>query len=347
MIAGNMIDSNRAVRAELDLLVSQGLIDEGQRKAIASLYPAGAWNILVIIRCFTVIGAIAAAAGLFLLIKDFFSTYLILEVVLTGAVAGLFAVGRWLMVKKKMVRAGAAVHLLMAFALSGLTFTLGLHHSTGSGNWPALVGIDAALFIALAYLLDNRLILAYACVNLFVWFGGQTGYVSGWGMYWLGMNYPLRFLIAGAVCVGIGAAHTMSPTPLLKRFAHFNRVYFHFGLLIMNLSLWFFSLFGYYEGRITWENNDAQRLLFTALWFACSGGATWYGLRRDNGIFRSHGLVFLIINCYTVYFQFIAAKSAELWFLHTLFMGGSMLALGIYLERKRRGSENDEGAPGD
>ncbi|STV57953.1 membrane protein [Klebsiella pneumoniae subsp. pneumoniae] len=29
------------------------------------------------------------------------------------------------------------------------------------------------------------------------WFGAETGYVSGWGAYWLGMNYPIRFVLFG------------------------------------------------------------------------------------------------------------------------------------------------------
>jgi hypothetical protein len=52
---------------------------------------------------------------------------------------------------------------------------------------------------------------------------------------------------------------------------------------------------------------------------------------------RGYGLTFLIINVSTFYFQFVAANTGEAWFLHLLLVGGSLLGLGVYLERKPRG----------
>ena len=43
--------------------------------------------------------------------------------------------------------------------------------------------------------LANPLLLVLSAVVFFCWFGGVTGYASGWAMYWFGMNYPLRFLL--------------------------------------------------------------------------------------------------------------------------------------------------------
>ena len=336
-------DINNSVRSEVELLQSQDIINSDSKKKILSHYPPGKWNIIVLIRFFTLLGIISTGIGLFLIIQEFVNLYMILEIVLPIAIISLFFLGRWLEKKKDMERTGAALHLLMCFAFSGLTFTLGLHFSTGSGNWPALVGIDFVIFIILAYLLNNRLILILSCIYFFVWFGGQTGYISGWGAYFLGMNYPLRFFIAGAFSTLIGALHLYSNAPVIKRFTNFNRVYFHFGLLIINLSLWFFALFGYFENNITWSNNTGERIAFTLLWFAASGGAIFYGLRKNNGIFRSHGLVFFIINLYTFYFQFIAANSGSLWFIHTLLIGGSLIALGVYIEKWRKGVRGGEG----
>ncbi len=336
-MAARIREMNNAVRAELEVLETAGIIDSGQKEKISSLYPAGRWNILLIIRFFSVIGAVAAGAGLFLLLKDFFSTYLILEMTLSAAVVLLFIAGRRLIKKRGMETAGSVLHLLMCFAFSGLTFTLGIHFSTGSGNWPALVGIDAFIYILLAYLLNNRLVFIFSCVNLFTWFGGQTGYVSGWGAYWLGMNYPVRFIAAGGLFTGIGLLHLYGDLPFLKRFRHFNRVYIHFGLLVMNLALWFLSLFGCFEKTITWHNNTGERLIFTLLWLTVSALSLFSGIRRNISTLFSYGLVFLIINLYTFYFQFIASRSSSLWFVHTLIIGGSLLGLGIFLEKRRRG----------
>ena len=48
---------------------------------------------------------------------------------------------------------------------------------------------------------------------------------------------------------------------------------------------------------------------------------------------RSYGLIFLIINVYTFYFQFVAKDWNDLWFIHLLIVGGSMIAIGFRLER--------------
>jgi hypothetical protein len=47
-------------------------------------------------------------------------------------------------------------------------------------------------------------------------------------------------------------------------------------------------------------------------------------------------MTFLIINVYTFYFQFVVDNSTELWWLHLLIVGGSLVALGFALERRLR-----------
>src|SRR5207248_4518152 len=125
---------------------------------------------------------------------------------------------------------------------------------------PALVGIDAALLLVLAYVLANRLVLVLAAINLFSFFGGETGYDSGWGAYWLGMNYPLRFVAAGLVTLVLAWAHARWLTGARQGFA---RVWAHVGLLDLHLALWFFALFGYFNGEVRWDGTEAQRLAFS------------------------------------------------------------------------------------
>ena len=60
----------------------------------------------------------------------------------------------------------------------------------------------------------------HATVLCSIWFGGETGYVSGWGMYWLGMSYPMRFVAAGAVSLVVAWLHARYGGP----FQHFARV---------------------------------------------------------------------------------------------------------------------------
>jgi hypothetical protein len=219
-------------------------------------------------------------------------------------------------------------------ALQGLITALAIDFSTGSKNWPALIGICAGAVLLCAYVLNNRLVLVLALADAFVWFGGETGYASDWGAYWLGMNYPARFIAAGLVTLGLAYIHTEAGTEKLRGFS---RVYLHYGLLILNLALWFFALFGYFENdEVRFTGNEGQRVAFSALWLAVSVGSLVAGSRLGQRALRGYGLTFLFINLYTFYFQFLVAHSPELWWIHLLLTGGSLVAVGVFLEHRLR-----------
>lgn len=350
---------NRAIQVELLTLQQLGLLTAEQRQQIAHRYPTTAADLLGLVRWFTILGSVGAGLGMLLLLGSSINLYSLIEGGSTLLFCGLLLLARWLKRPRvpaepapggaapaattaapqaRLLRVAASLELLACFALTALTLTLGKQHDTGSGHWPALFGLDLLVLVPMAYVLVNRLVLIYACINLFVFFGGETGYVSGWGMYWLGMNYPLRFLVAGLVCIGIGWLHGSGQVPALRPYAVLSRVYQHFGMLVVNFALWFFALFGYFSGHdeLFRRAAGAERLLFSVLWALFCGGSLYVGVKRDLSILRAHGQVFLLINMYTFYFQFVALHSGELWFLHMLLIGGSLTYLGISLERRHR-----------
>jgi hypothetical protein len=319
---------NRKVVAELGRLQAAGVLSACEVERIAERYPTGRWDVASLVRVFTILGAISAGAGMVVLAGEHFNTLRMAEVGLAAAIVLLVQGARWVRAAD-MRRTAAAMEMAAGFAVQGLTTVLAADFSRGSDNWPALLGVQTVLLAAMAYALSNRLILAHATVTCFVWFGGETGYVSGWGMYWLGMSYPLRFVVAGVVAMGVAWAHAQYG----RRYQHFSRVYAHFGALVLNLSLWMMSLFGSFSDyQVRWDNNG-ERLAFTALWGAVSAASIFAGAWTGVGLLRSYGIVFLIINVYTFYFQFVAGDWAMLWWVHLLIVGGSMLAIGFRLER--------------
>ena len=87
--------------------------------------------------------------------------------------------------------------------------------------------------------MDSRLIWLFALVSLGSWFGTETGYQTHWSYYFLGMNYPLRFVLFGLVLV--------AACQLLKRqkwFHFFWELTYVIGLLYLFMSLWLLSIFG-------------------------------------------------------------------------------------------------------
>ncbi len=326
-----MKGQNAAVVAELAALQTAGVLAAGQVSAIAERYPVGAWNVVPLVRWFTLLGALGAGAGAVILASELVDALRLGEAGLALA-CGLLLFFARRVAARQLQRTAAAMELAAGFALQGLVTALAVDFSTGSENWPALIGVQAVLLLALAYVLDNRLVLIHATVCLFVWFGGETGYVSGWGAYYLGMTYPVRFLGAALAALGVAYAHYR----FLPRYQHFSRVWAHFGLLVAHFSLWFLAVFGYFEDQVRWSGTEAERVAFSALWAAVSVGCMVAGAKLGQAMLRAYGLVFLIIDVYTFYFQFVVANSGGLWFLHLLLVGGSMVGLGFWLERRLR-----------
>ncbi len=333
---GTMSDRvNRQVIAELRRLEATGVLTRPQATRIAEHYPTAGWDVVSLIRVFTILGAISAGAGAVILASEHVNALRLLEFGL-AIVAVLLVAGARLVRARDMHRTAAAMEMGAGFAVQGFTTVLSIDLSTGSKNWPALVGIQTVILVGMAYALGNRLVLAHATATAFVWFGGETGYVSGWGTYWLGMSYPMRFTIAGVVSLAIAWGHAQAG----GRYQPFARVYAHFGLLTLHIALWILSLFGNYQDYSVAWNNPGERLAYTALWAAVSSGSIFAGARYGIGILRSYGLVFLIINVYTFYFQYLAYDWAALWWVHLLVIGGSLLALGFRLERWLRQGKN-------
>lgn len=322
------------VQAELDELASRQILTPGQNATLKERYPTTPWDILPLARVFTVLGVLTAMTGTVILVKDMLDFWLLSELGLLGAVVGFVAAGRWLKISKGMPLLGESLELAGGMALQGLTIVLAIHYSTGSKNWPSLVGVDAALLVVLAYALANPLVLWYACANLFFFLGAETGYLSGWGAYYLGMTYPLRYLAIAALTLGLAYVHAVG---LRGRWVRFARVYAHYGLLIANLAMWFLSLFGYYEDfDQIWSDRGAERFVFSFLWFGLSAVSMVASSRTGWKLLRKYAFTFLIINLYTFYFQFVVTNSGDLWFLHLLATGGSLVGLGVFLEKQRR-----------
>lgn len=326
---------NRGIAAEFDHLVLQRILTPEQARKLAQRYPTTRWDILVLVRWFTILGAVTAGTGIVVLAKEYVNGMRLGEVGLLLATAGFIALGRYVGLSKGLVKTGAALELAGGFALQGLTVVLAIDFSTGSKNWPALIGIQALLLVGLAYALQNRLVLIHAGVCFFVFFGGETGYISGWGAYWMSMTYPVRFIAAG---IGFMALAWLHATQLRGALQGFARVYEHLGLLVINLALWFLAVFGYFEEEIRWSDNNGERLAFSALWALVSVASLWLAGTTGQRMLRSYGMTFLIINVYTFYFQFVVANSLEAWWLHLLLVGGSLIALGFLLERHLRRS---------
>ena len=216
-----------------------------------------------------------------------------------------------------------AILFLGVVATATAIYQLGKALDTGSGHFSLLLLLSSLVYGVIGIAAESNLIWVFALASLGGWMGTETGYVSGWGAYYLGMNYPLRFLLFGGMLTAI--AINLETQSLAKRFFRTTLV---MGLLYLFIALWIMSIFGNYGDMHAWERAKQIELFHWSLLFglvAC--GAVYHGLKYDNGITKGFGLTFLFINLYTRYFEwfwnslhkaiFFAVLGISFWYLGT------------------------------
>lgn len=219
-----------------------------------------------------------------------------------------------------------------AILFLGVLFTalflwqLGLALDNGSGNIAPLFLIGCVIYGAIGYFGRSGLIWLFCLLALGSYFGTATGYASSWGMYWLDMNYPIRFVLFGGVLL---AACYLLKNPLQHRSLF--GVSKAMGLLYLFIALWILSIFGNYDLDI-WQSVRQIELLHWSLLFAAAAIACiWISLKTDDGMLRGFGLTFLGINLYTRYFELFWDDTNKVIFF--LLLAISLALVGRYAEK--------------
>jgi uncharacterized membrane protein len=282
-------------------------------------------------------GAILADEVLLELLRRIFNSPAIVKCgFFAAASAALFRYG--VVLRKRhphRVYRNEAVFLLGVLALAAAVFFLGVALDSGSGHYSMLFLIASVLYALLGLWFPSKLVWVFGLLSLGAWMGTETGYVSGHGMYFLGMNYPLRFVVFGAALAAVGlvgpqsagsVASSASPTSVRERLLSMSPQTKVIGLLNLFIALWIMSIFGNYGDMSQWQRVRQYELLHWSIVFgAVAVAAVWYGLKEDDGVLRGFGLTFLCINLYTRFFEyfwdsihkaaFFAVLAVSFWYL--------------------------------
>ena len=153
---------------------------------------------------------------------------------------------------------------------------------TGSGHFSILFLLSTAIYAILAFWFPSKLVWIFSLISLGSWFGTETGYMSGWGSYFLGMNYPLRFVLFGVILIGASFALKIN----LKSI-DFHKSTYIMGLLYLFIALWLLSIFGNCDGD-AWRSVNQIELFHWGIIFGLAAiGAIFYGLKQDDYASRS------------------------------------------------------------
>lgn len=193
-----------------------------------------------------------------------------------------------------------AIYFAGVLGIAASIACLGKAIDDGRGHFSLLILLAAIVYSALGLLLDSKLIWIFGLLSLGSWFGAETGYASGWGSYYLGMAYPLRFVLFGAALTLLSLL--LRDRPRLAAFFGTTRVV---GLLYLFIALWILSIWGNYAGYDAWHRATHLELFHWSLYFGAAAVACiYFGLKHDDAVLRGFGLTFLGINFYTRFFEY-------------------------------------------
>jgi len=292
------------------------------------------YSFIIAIFCFVIaVGAVLADELLMELLMRIFNAPAAVKCAFFAAVSGvIFWYG--LLLRKKhphRVYGNESIFFLGVFALAAAVFFLGVAIDTGSGHYSVLFLIASVLYALLGLWFPSALVRVFGLLSSGAWMGTETGYVSGHGMYFLGMNYPLRFVIFGGALtmLGIAGQHVSVQaigSTFQARLLSMSPQTKVIGLLNLFIALWIMSIFGNYGDMTQWQRVRQYELFHWSLLFGAAAiAAIWYGLKRDDGVLRRFGLTFLFINLYTRFFEyfwdsihkaaFFAVLAVSFWYI--------------------------------
>ena len=289
----------------------ENLLDNDKAQKLRDTYEVKGFDWMRLAKYSFWIALICGAASFaFLIVNDtiinwlkslYYTPDIVISIVSAIAAALLFYLGR-----RREKLNPERIFSNEAIIFTGVLFTacciayLGKTFDNGSGHYSLLFLLSVFVYGFLAWRMDSRLIWLFALVSLGSWFGTETGYQTRWSDYFLGMNYPLRFVLFGIVLV-------VACFALRKRkwFLLFDDLTYVVGLLYLFLSLWLLSIFGNYGNINAWWNIKQISLFYWGIISAAfAGGFLFYGLKSKDDIAREFGITFLIIFIYTKYFEY-------------------------------------------
>lgn len=195
-----------------------------------------------------------------------------------------------------------ALMALGVFATATFIGYLGKLMDNGSGHFSLLFLASVVIYGILSVKLSSKLIWLFTLISLGIWFATETAYHSDWGFRFWGMNYPLRFTIFGALVT----AFAFFWQPRIKPLLPFQQLSYIIGLTYLLVALWLLSIFGNYSDIDKWSQVRQWHIFYWGLLSsAVSLGFAWYGLKRQDPVAREFGIVFLIINIYTRFFEYL------------------------------------------
>lgn len=207
--------------------------------------------------------------------------------------------------KKQQKQTGSAYSNETLFSLGAIATAMAIGYAgyvieSSQPIIPYLLVLAAFIYLPLALLLRSRLLWVFGLLALAGWFGSATTNSADWQAYYRGMNYPLRFIVFGALLTMASLALPLHPLT-----ESFFRITQTTGVFCLLFCLWLMSIFGNMGNYDLWEQVSQSSFLgwsFLLLLFSLL--IAWWGHTKERFTIRDLGIAFLVVNLYTRYIEY-------------------------------------------
>ena len=279
-------------------------------------------------------GAIFLNEKLLEKIKAYFSWSDLVIAVITASLSVLWL---WYISRKRSHISTTAYEIDMVLGgLSALTsllyFCKEFHFDK---TYSAFLGLSLPTLFVLALILRSKALWIGAIVALVTWFGCYTT-LQGSNDLFLGMNYPVRYTLLGLAILALSFMQGH-----ISRVSFTQRITYTAGLLLFFTGLWGVSIFGNYNTLAEWQQVRQIHVLAYSIIFGVAAAAGFYlGIRYKDDLARDFGVLFLLINLYTRYFEYFwDSMNKGIFFLVLALTFGFV---GWWLERKSRAGRSKQ-----
>ncbi len=192
--------------------------------------------------------------------------------------------------------------------------------------------------------------IALVCIGLFfrsfiLWVGALFSVLAWYGVFttaiqrhflFLGMNYPMRFVLVGLVLLGVAFL-----LGRVERLRQFKQMTYIAGLSVFFVALWGVSIFGNYNSFDHWRAvRQVHVLAYSIIMAVISGIVFYFGIRFQDRTARDFGVLFLLVNLYTRYFEYFwDSMNKGIFFLILAVTFG---LLGRWLDKKNKAATLSE-----
>lgn len=300
-------DEAAIIRKALAAWQAAGALDEATSKRLdetievkrAARQQLGQYFLLIAISC-----ALLAFGALFLdskLLETFRKAFALSNWTIAALMAGLTITLFWY-IRRRLRPTAELVRefYLVLGGLAALTALVYIFKELGPGRAYSTFLFASTVMLAALGLTFRSLALWLGALGAFAAWAGAAMWVWSEQELFLGMNIPMRFIPVGALLFAAGYGLRASPRTSFA--APHTRAT---GLGLLLFALWATSIFGNYTDLSVWAEVRQTGMIGYAVLFALvAGGALLWGIRTDDALLRDVGLVALLLNGYTRYFEY-------------------------------------------